>query len=136
MLLELDTTLLAMLKLDTTLAATLKLDTKLLAMLKLDTTLLAMLKLDTTLLTMLKLDITLLAMLKLGTTLAATLKLEVGSCRRRGGLGAVSRRVVWPSVRRSTGNSPCALLQLDTLLEVDIALMVSLAATNLLDKML
>ena len=44
MLLELDTTLLAMLKLDTTLAATLKLDTTLLTMLKLDTTLLAMLK--------------------------------------------------------------------------------------------
>ena len=81
------------------------------------------------------LDSTLLVMLKLEATLVTLLKLEVGSCRRRGGLGAVSRRVVWPSVRRSTGNSPCALLQLDTLLEVDIALMVSLAATNLLDTM-
>ena len=115
----------------------------------LDSTLLVMLKLEAILVNLLKsamasggtllampLDSTLLVMLKLEATLVTLLKLEVGSCRRRGGLGAVSRRVVWPSVRRSTGNSPCALLQLDTLLEVDIALMVSLAATNLLDKML
>ena len=119
-----------LLKLDITIVALLKS-----AMLKLDTTLLKSAMASGGTLLAMPLDSTLLVMLKLEATLVTLLKLEVGSCRRRGGLGAVSRRVVWPSVRRSTGNSPCALLQLDTLLEVDIALMVSHAATNLLDKM-
>ena len=109
MLLELDTTLLAMLKLDTTLAATLKLDTTLLTMLKLDTTLLAMLKSAT---------LPNLPLLAEGQHREGGIQAGEGGSPRRGASG----KHLW------------AALLSAMLLEVDTVLMASLDAITLLDS--